>query len=288
MSCGMAAVPRLTSVGRELLILSRVWPKVLAPLPEPAAPASPLLHTLSILNIVSCFLDTETSFWITHLQFSNRPNWSFSDKNDTIRSPTFKSDENTDNRGQTRTAVFALLHLGRFDSLEVPCGLPLNEVQVVHLSCLLSIRPTTAIYFTECYLEPGGGHSIIYGFSWHTHLKITGKSGDTFYRWTLSNRAYLLNNRDKKYTHALQSRRKTTSLKVISWISLKIMALNDWFLYVHYSHYKGVITVSFVIKYLSSYIITTLITFTVFTGTSCSTLMQAAKKKNNIMVLIEG
>lgn len=27
MSCGMAAVPRLTSEGRELLILSRVWPK---------------------------------------------------------------------------------------------------------------------------------------------------------------------------------------------------------------------------------------------------------------------
>lgn len=165
MSCGMAAVPRLTSVGRELLILSRVWPKILAPLPEPAAPVSPTpphplypehcilfsRHWNLLLNYSSpTLLYAKVILFLTKTTLYDHPR--------STRTRILKLCSGRDNGGQTRTAVFARLHLGRLDSLEVPCGLPRSEAKwSICPVCDPSDQPQPFIS-PKCYLESRDGH----------------------------------------------------------------------------------------------------------------------------------
>lgn len=133
MSCGTAAVPRLTSVGRELLILSRVltqtfwlrYPNLLLQLPRSS--------TLS-QSWISCFLDTETSFWSTLCQYGKCMSFLWQKLHYMIAHihtgrGWSRSALGGNSGGKTRTAVFAQLHLGYFDSLEVPCALPLSAAK---------------------------------------------------------------------------------------------------------------------------------------------------------------
>lgn len=123
MSCDWAAVPRLTSVGRELLILSRVRPKSFG---------STMWIYCSSTNSqpwTPCFPDTKTCLPCALLQLSNMPNAGLSVTKKALTGSTHSYWKRIalQQWGQTRTAVFAQLQPGRFNWLNVPCGKPLKE-----------------------------------------------------------------------------------------------------------------------------------------------------------------
>lgn len=110
----------------------------------------------------SCFLHTKASFWSTLLHLSNMPNVCLSVIKTTLYERPHSSQTKVlllcidcNNGGQTRTAVFAprLLRFTRG-----PLRITSEWGQVVCLSRLCSLKPTTAIYFAECCLEPRDGH----------------------------------------------------------------------------------------------------------------------------------
>lgn len=133
MSCGMAAVPTLTSVGRELLILSRVLTQTFW-LRNPNLLLQPPRSSAHSQSRASCFLsipkppsDLICSAPIRHMYVFLRH---YMIARIHAGRGCFRSALGCyDNGGQTRTAVFAQLRLGYFDSLEVPCELPLSEAK---------------------------------------------------------------------------------------------------------------------------------------------------------------
>lgn len=71
--------------------------------------------------LVSYSFISQSDFFLTKTTLYNHPR--------SNRTRILKLCSDCDNGGQTRTAVFAQLHLGRLDSLEVPCGLPRSEAK---------------------------------------------------------------------------------------------------------------------------------------------------------------
>lgn len=120
MSCGAAPVPRLTSAGERTphsfqRMTQHFWllyPHLLFWRP-PSPPA------LLISEHYFVFFTLKTSLWCRPLQLSNRPNISFCDKDSTISLSTFM-DAAVCAFGQTRSAVFAHLHLSCFNSTALP------------------------------------------------------------------------------------------------------------------------------------------------------------------------
>lgn len=158
MSCGEAAVPTLTSVERErereLLILSRVWPKGFGSTGRTyrsSSPSAPPSRT-------SCFSQQPKS--------RNTP--SFSSHSYWMR--TLLPFRCNNNGGQTRSAVSARLHLGYFVSLKGS----LDPMDLLRSDAKWSVcpGPTAAIYFTERYVEPRDGYSIIFSFAWHVDWEL--------------------------------------------------------------------------------------------------------------------
>lgn len=92
-------------------------PTFLAPVPTPPVPPSP--PALLISEHYFVFFTLKTSLWCRPLQLSNRPNISFCDKDSTISLSTFM-DAAVCAFGQTRSAVFAHLHLSCFNSTALP------------------------------------------------------------------------------------------------------------------------------------------------------------------------
>lgn len=159
MSCGEAAVPTLTSVERERgreraphsfqSVTQRFW------LHGPNLPLQLPLRS-SIPNILL----------LTTTKISNAP--SFSSHSYWMR--TLLPFRCNNNGGQTRSAVSARLHLGCFVSLKGS----LDPMDLLRSDAKWSVcpGPTAAIYFTERYVEPRDGYSIIFSFAWHADWEL--------------------------------------------------------------------------------------------------------------------
>lgn len=161
----MVAVPRLTSEGRELLIFSRVWPKIFG------STARNLL-LLSILNILF--------FWSTllHPALHNMPKWCLSVTRYMIALCLWLQQWRPDKKRCVCTAPPRLL---RFTP--GPLWSPLSEAKWSICPVCVPLKPTAAVYSTRRYLEPRDGHYIIYGCSWHScgettvNTEIKGHTG---------------------------------------------------------------------------------------------------------------